>query len=160
MVTHDPEEAMAVCHRVAVMKDGELHQCATPSALVKRPATSFVARFVLQRTVLPVEQRGVDWFCPCGRLYSVPPLMSISARELAVDAASFLVRPDASGQAIVKGREYRHTSWLLRVQVGRYLLKVHHPLASSLKPGERCSVSFRTGHTGILYPACKACVLG
>ena len=53
MVTHDPEEAMAICHRVAVLRDGHLDQCSTPLELVQRPATAFVGRFVLQGNLLP-----------------------------------------------------------------------------------------------------------
>ena len=30
IVTHDPGEALAICDRVAVMRDGVLHQCASP----------------------------------------------------------------------------------------------------------------------------------
>jgi iron(III) transport system ATP-binding protein len=55
MVTHDPEEALAICDRVAVLAGGELHQCATPLQLVREPASPFVARFLLQANVLPAR---------------------------------------------------------------------------------------------------------
>jgi putative spermidine/putrescine transport system ATP-binding protein len=45
-VTHDQEEALSMADRVAVMRDGRLEQCATPSELYARPATAFVAEFV------------------------------------------------------------------------------------------------------------------
>lgn len=45
-VTHDQEEAMTLGDRVVVMKDGVIHQCATPLEVYDRPANRFVASFV------------------------------------------------------------------------------------------------------------------
>ncbi|TWT43630.1 Trehalose import ATP-binding protein SugC [Phycisphaerae bacterium RAS1] len=45
-VTHDQEEAMTLGDRVVVMKDGRIHQCATPFETYERPVNRFVAGFV------------------------------------------------------------------------------------------------------------------
>jgi multiple sugar transport system ATP-binding protein len=45
-VTHDQVEAMTLGHRVAVLRDGLLQQCATPHELYERPANTFVAGFI------------------------------------------------------------------------------------------------------------------
>ncbi len=45
-VTHDQVEAMTLAHRVALMKDGEIQQLATPSAIYNDPANTFVAGFI------------------------------------------------------------------------------------------------------------------
>jgi multiple sugar transport system ATP-binding protein len=45
-VTHDQAEAMRLGHRVAVLKDGRLQQCAQPRKLYEHPANVFVAGFV------------------------------------------------------------------------------------------------------------------
>jgi multiple sugar transport system ATP-binding protein len=45
-VTHDQSEAMTLGHRVAVLRDGELQQCATPRELYDRPVNSFVGAFI------------------------------------------------------------------------------------------------------------------
>jgi multiple sugar transport system ATP-binding protein len=45
-VTHDQVEAMTMGHRVAVLRDGELQQCDTPSTLYHSPANIFVAGFI------------------------------------------------------------------------------------------------------------------
>jgi ABC-type sugar transport system ATPase subunit len=45
-VTHDQVEAMSLGQRIAVLKDGELQQCATPMEIYREPANLFVARFV------------------------------------------------------------------------------------------------------------------
>jgi multiple sugar transport system ATP-binding protein len=45
-VTHDQAEAMTLGHRVAVLKDGRLQQCAVPRTLYERPVNTFVAGFI------------------------------------------------------------------------------------------------------------------
>ncbi|HEY7197437.1 MAG TPA: sn-glycerol-3-phosphate ABC transporter ATP-binding protein UgpC [Gaiellaceae bacterium] len=45
-VTHDQVEAMTMGDRVAVMRKGELQQCADPQAVYDRPANLFVATFI------------------------------------------------------------------------------------------------------------------
>ncbi|GAA4852966.1 ABC transporter ATP-binding protein [Saccharopolyspora rosea] len=45
-VTHDQVEAMTMGHRVAVLADGVLQQCATPRELYENPANAFVAGFI------------------------------------------------------------------------------------------------------------------
>ncbi|MDR7453918.1 MAG: ABC transporter ATP-binding protein [Armatimonadota bacterium] len=46
LVTHDQSEALAMADRVAVFSTGELQQFAPPDELYRRPANTFVARFV------------------------------------------------------------------------------------------------------------------
>ena len=45
-VTHDQVEAMTMGDRIAVLKRGELQQCADPRTLYGRPANTFVAGFI------------------------------------------------------------------------------------------------------------------
>lgn len=44
-ITHDFEEAVRLADRIAIMKDGEIIQVATPEELVLNPATDYVAEF-------------------------------------------------------------------------------------------------------------------
>src|SRR5579863_7280156 len=45
-VTHDQVEAMTMGHRVAVLRDGRLQQCASPRELYDNPVNQFVAGFI------------------------------------------------------------------------------------------------------------------
>src|SRR5690606_25971217 len=45
-VTHDQTEAMTLGDRVAVLKKGELQQCASPRELYEQPVNLFVAGFI------------------------------------------------------------------------------------------------------------------
>jgi inositol-phosphate transport system ATP-binding protein len=46
LVTHDQVEAMSMCDRIAIMKEGEIVQIATPSEMYNNPRTAFVAGFL------------------------------------------------------------------------------------------------------------------
>ncbi len=45
-VTHDQEEALTTCHRIAVMDQGVIQQVGTPIELFDHPVNRFVAQFV------------------------------------------------------------------------------------------------------------------
>jgi iron(III) transport system ATP-binding protein len=52
-VTHDQEEAMTTCDRIAVMDQGVIQQVGTPEALFDRPVNRFVAEFVGTINLIP-----------------------------------------------------------------------------------------------------------
>jgi len=45
IVTHDPEEAMSMSDRIALMRSGQLHQVGTPHDLYFKPVDMFAAQF-------------------------------------------------------------------------------------------------------------------
>ncbi len=84
LVTHDPQEALAICDRVAVLRAGQIEQWATPLALVRQPATAFVGRFVLQANLLPGHWRGDRLRTALG---DFEPLPGAAARDAPPQAA-------------------------------------------------------------------------
>ncbi len=45
-ITHDLDEALQIGDRIAVMKDGIVHQIGTPEEILRTPSTDYVAEFV------------------------------------------------------------------------------------------------------------------
>jgi len=45
-VTHDQVEAMTLADRIVIMRDGHIQQVGTPDEVYRRPANTFVARFI------------------------------------------------------------------------------------------------------------------
>ncbi len=54
-VTHDQEEALSLSDRIVVMSQGKMEQVGTPAQIYNFPETEFVAQFVGQINLLPVE---------------------------------------------------------------------------------------------------------
>ncbi len=54
-VTHDQREALTMSDRIAVINHGRLAQVGTPEAIYNHPANSFVADFIGESTILPLE---------------------------------------------------------------------------------------------------------
>lgn len=54
-VTHDQEEAMAVSDRIAVMKNGIIHQIGKPKDIYQRPSDLFVASFIGKSNLLKAK---------------------------------------------------------------------------------------------------------
>lgn len=69
-VTHDQVEAMTMADRIAVMKDGVIHQYATPEEIYNNPINEFVATFVgsppMNIVEGTLERREGDIIFKCG----------------------------------------------------------------------------------------------
>ncbi len=71
-VTHDQREALTMSDRIAVINNGRLIQVDTPEALYRRPKDVFVADFVGESVVLPVEMTS------SGPAFNGLPLKTVS----------------------------------------------------------------------------------
>ncbi|WP_109317273.1 quaternary amine ABC transporter ATP-binding protein [Pseudovibrio ascidiaceicola] len=67
-ITHDFEEAIRLADRIAVMKDGEIVQIASPEQLVTNPATDYVEEFTrhIPRTKVIQLETIMTAGCPAG----------------------------------------------------------------------------------------------
>ncbi|UPM50225.1 ABC transporter ATP-binding protein [Synechococcus sp. A10-1-5-1] len=161
IVTHDPEEAMAICDRVAVLESGHLHQCASPRDLVTAPATSFVGRFVLQGNLLPAQVQAGQCETPIGVLDPVDQAATVgpaSASEVLVSQQAIELVPDDDAEAWVVGREFLGREWLYQVQLNDLRLRLRLPLDLNYSRGQRCHLRLRSGEPARLYPSGTALI--
>jgi len=86
IVTHDPDEAMFMADRIAVMRDGRLVQVGAPVDLYCKPADAFVARFFGEINTIHARVEAGTAATPFG------PVPSSLAEGSAVDV---LIRPEA-----------------------------------------------------------------
>ena len=158
IVTHDPEEALAICDRVAVLEAGRLHQCASPQELVNCPATAFVGRFVLQGNLLSAQWQGHRLRTPLGWLEpegSAPLDVTNPGEEplqVLLSPQGLELVPDDSAEAWVVGREFLGREWLYQVQSDGQRLRLRLPLSADYDRGQRCRLQLRAGEPARLFP--------
>ena len=58
IVTHDQDEAMAMCSRIAVMDHGQVIETGTPREIYERPQCRFVADFIGGANIIDAEPAG------------------------------------------------------------------------------------------------------
>ncbi len=159
LVTHDPQEALAICDRVAVMEAGKIHQCSSPYDLVNKPQTSFVARFLTHRNVIPAISVNGKLWTPIGQIPK-PVNSNISDKlELFIPEDALLASYNVDGNAVVIGREFCGSYWLLRVKTSTYILRIWNSLEYPLEVDDHCDIKFRVGSNGLLFPGSISCKL-
>ncbi len=157
LITHDPEEAMAICDRVAVMQRGVLHQCGAPPDLLNHPATAFVGRFVLQANTLSAHQEGRLVQTDVGPMHLLEGWLDLrssagEAAEVLIPPEGLTFNPDPDGEAWVLGREFLGHDWAYLVQWGERRLRLHLPLEVLHSRGQRGHVELRSDASGWLFP--------
>jgi multiple sugar transport system ATP-binding protein len=107
-VTHDQVEAMTMGNRVAVLRDGQLQQCATPRQLYDNPVNQFVAGFIgspaMNLQTVPIIDGGVRLG---GTTLPLPPAASAVARQAGLQELVLGIRPEhlhlADGSGELRG---------------------------------------------------------
>jgi putative spermidine/putrescine transport system ATP-binding protein len=73
-VTHDQREALTMSDRIAVINHGRIVQLDAPRQVYEQPANRFVAEFIGESTLLPVEvSNGICFFAGTKMALGVPP---------------------------------------------------------------------------------------
>src|SRR5436190_11333353 len=94
-VTHDQVEAMTMGHRVAVLRDGRLQQCATPRELYDNPVNQFVAGFIgspaMNLRTVPLADGAARL---ANTLFPLPPAVRTAAKEAGLSEIVIGIRPE------------------------------------------------------------------
>lgn len=98
LVTHDPEEALLMADKIALMRKSRIVQLATPDEIYHQPVDLAAAAFFSDITVLKGSSSGTRVETPLGDLtggtYPVSTEVTVGARPQHV-----LMKPDAEGNA-------------------------------------------------------------
>jgi multiple sugar transport system ATP-binding protein len=107
-VTHDQVEAMTMGHRVAVLREGQLQQCATPRQLYDNPVNQFVAGFIgspaMNLLTVPLTDDGAQLG---GTTIPLPAAARAAARQAGLSELVLGIRPEhlhlADGSGELRG---------------------------------------------------------
>lgn len=102
-ITHDFDEALRLADRIAIMKDGAIEQCDTPSEIVLNPATEYVAKFTEEIDKARVVHAGslakpVNGSAAKGKPVLASNTIQELARTLIEDSRKLLPVADAEGK--------------------------------------------------------------
>lgn len=158
MVTHDPEEAMAMADQILVLVDGVAVQLDTPEALWKNPAHRFIAETIAGLQTLEGQVRGdhiVTAFgnLPRANLSRAGSLKVGETIELGIRGSTITVTGlnDGGGdiEPTQQGRRYAvddlrfdGTHWTALVRSAHQQLRIVVSPKSRLRNGDRVALSF------------------
>jgi len=152
LVTHDPQEALAICDRVAVMRRGEIQQYSIPSDIVLNPSNDFVGKFVLQRNILPIKYIN-NFYSTCIGKLNFPFEKILSSNSVCMfDKNSILVEPSSNGEFIVIAKEYRINHFVYTVKKEGLKLCSEMNLDTTLNIGDKCNVLSILGKEFLVLP--------
>ena len=135
-VTHDQIEALSMGDRIAVMREGQIVQLDTPSALYDRPADVFVGSFIGSPPMNFLKARSRNGTA-VSDAFEVPGPPGMDGKELLLG-----IRPEniKTGEGPLRGRvlvvEPLGSHALLTVMVGNESIKVVAPADTTLRADE------------------------
>jgi len=145
IVTHDPEEALAICDRVAVLRDGVVHQIAPPRQLVQRPATAFVGRFLLQANLLSASLEAGQLVTPLGIIPAGQWRWAGEGQhgvgeplEVMLGQEDLQLESQPQGEWQLVGREFLGSAWMALLECRGQRLRLRLPLDHPWELGMGC----------------------
>jgi iron(III) transport system ATP-binding protein len=96
VVTHDPEEALRMGDRIALMDRGRLVQSGTPADIYTRPKNLFVARFFCELNEVSGKVRGGIADTTLGR-FAAPQIADGSEAVVAIRPQALRIRQGGTG---------------------------------------------------------------
>jgi iron(III) transport system ATP-binding protein len=97
IVTHDPEEAMRMADRIALMRAGQIIEMGDPAELYRNPQTLFAARFFSEMNEIAGEARAGRVETPFG-VFAAPALADGTAAIVCIRPQGLRLRPAGQGR--------------------------------------------------------------
>ena len=152
MVTHDPEEAMAICDKVAVMNDGHIHQIDKPSELINNPKTLFVSSFILGNNVLKIKISGRTIKTVLGSIKNIKLQENLDIKYLSISPKSISIEKSFKGKGTVIAKEYLGEYFIYKVLLEDIHIRVRSQLTNNIEIGEKCNLNLIKDMEYFLFP--------
>ena len=152
MVTHDPEEAMSICDKVAVMNEGKIHQIDTPINLLKKPATIFVSSFILGNNIIKLKKTGNLFMTCLGEISASGLINNKQIKIMSISPKFISIKKSELGNATVISKEFFGEFLIYKVSINDAILRVRTNINNLLNTGDKCSLSIDKNSYYFLYP--------
>ena len=151
MVTHDPEEAMSICDKVAVMNEGKIHQIDTPINLLNNPRTIFVSSFILGNNIINLNKNGNSYTSCLGEINSSGLSNNTHIKKMSISPKFISIKRSESGNANVISKEFLGEYLIYKVSINDNILRVRTNINNLLNNGDKCSLSINKNSYYFLY---------
>ena len=139
LVTHDQDEALSFCDRLAVMHAGTVQQVGTPEEVYNRPETSFAASFLGRANLLKGTARGLSAETPLGTI----PITPASQGEVLLSLRPEHLSLKKGQRAHITSREFRGHDITYRIKQGDRVYLAHTDYSCRFVPGESVKLILR-----------------
>jgi iron(III) transport system ATP-binding protein len=167
-VTHDQEEAFALCDRISVMNEGRVLQTGAPRALYEYPELTRVARF-LGRNNLIVARRLTSSDEPVGKFRTIDGEHTLTASveraqlgpinkncTLAIRPEHLIILKDSPVEAentlsaVIREVNFAGATTTVRLDANGLLLEALQLSPNGLAAGDACAVHLPSNHISVL----------
>ncbi len=143
-VTHDQEEALSMCDRIAVMNKGNLEQVGTPESIYQMPTSRFVADFVTQANFIEATFRSGFWHTEIGEFEAIGAIMNPDKKShvtLMIRQEDVKIKIDDRSRTIIRDRQFlgRDYCYELVLPSGQILLATC-PIGEKYEVGIRVAI--------------------
>ena len=152
MVTHDPEEAMSICDKVAVMKEGKIHQIDKPINLLENPKTLFVSSFILGNNILNIKKEDNSYLSCLGKINTSDLVANKNIEFLSISPKFISINRSRNGNAVVISKEFLGEYFMYKVSINGENLRVRTNINNLLNIGDKCTLTTNKNSLVYLYP--------
>ena len=152
MVTHDPEEAMSICDKVAVMNNGKIHQIASPITLLENPKTLFVSSFILGNNILNLKKEGNTYFSCLGEIKTFDLRVKNNIKFMSISPKFISIEQSKDGDALITSKEFLGEYFIYKLSFNGETLRVRTNINKILYVGQKCFLSIKKESFFFLYP--------
>ncbi len=152
MVTHDPEEAMSICDKVAVMNEGKIHQIDSPIKLLEKPKTIFVSSFLLGNNILNLKKEGNSFSCCIGEINTSSLVGKNNIKFISIPPKFISIKSSVDGDAKIVSKEFMGEYFIYKLFLKRETLRVRTNINDDLNVGDNCFLSIDKDCFCFLYP--------
>ena len=155
MVTHDPEEAMSICDKVAVMNEGTIHQIDSPIKLLEYPKTIFVSSFILGNNILNLKKEENAFSCCIGEIKTSSLLGKNNIKFISISPKFIFIDRSNDGMALIVSKEFLGEYFIYKISIKGETLRVRTKINKSYSIGDKCSLSIAKDSFFFIYPGAK-----
>ena len=151
MVTHDPEEAMSICNKVAVMNEGKIHQIDTPMKLLENPKTIFVSSFILGNNILKLTKISNTFSC-CLDKFNTSLFDKKNIKFISISPKFISIKLSVDGNAKIVAKEFLGEYFIYKISLKGEKLRVRTNINNNFNIGDNCVLSIDKDSFCFVYP--------